>query len=172
MKAVTGISLETLVPLYRRFEKFHSSSGRETRNIFRQLLSRGKRLPVLNFRVIVLYSVCTYLFYQETSRLGITKLVNRKKKERFFHVENFSSQIATFPQFQVHLNVTQAKLTITLSLLNNFYPAMSHPRVQKKKKATNLLCTTRSFVMVRANQLPAEEVKEIYLAQRNSVLQF
>ena len=45
----------------------------------------------------------------------------------------------------------------SLLLFNNFYPAMSYRRVQKEKKATILLCTIRSLVMVR-NRLPAHEV--------------
>ena len=61
----------------------------------------------------------------------------------------FVSQIATFPQFQLYLNVTQAKQMMRwfIILLNHFYPAMSHRRVQKKKKATNYCI--RPLVTVR-----------------------
>ena len=41
---------------------------------------------------------------------------------------------ATFSQFQVHLNVTQVKQIINLSLLNHFYPVISYRRVQKKEE--------------------------------------
>ena len=44
---------------------------------------------------------------------------------------------------------------INLLLLNNFYPVISHRRVQKE--SDELLYTVRSLVMVR-NQLPAQVV--------------
>ena len=63
-------------------------------------------------------------------------------------VENFfSPKIATFSQFQVRLNVAQAKQMISSLLLSNFYPVISYRRVQKE--SDELSCTARSLVMVR-----------------------
>ena len=45
--------------------------------------------------------------------------------------EQVNLQIATFSQFQVYLNATQAKEMISLLLLNNFYPVIAYRRVQK-----------------------------------------
>ena len=73
------------------------------------------------------------------------------------HVENFLPQIATFPQFYVYLNVTQAKRMISL-LLNNFYPVISYRRARKKKKATNY-CIRSGRSLWSANQLPAQGFK-------------
>ena len=44
----------------------------------------------------------------------------------------FCPKIATFSQFLVYLNITQAKQIINLLLLNHFYPVMSYRRVQKE----------------------------------------
>ena len=55
-------------------------------------------------------------------------------------IENIWPQIAAFSQFQVYLNVIQAKQITSLLFLNNFYPVISYRRVEKKKKATNY-CT-------------------------------
>ena len=49
-------------------------------------------------------------------------------------VENYLSQIATFSQFQVYLNVTQAKQMISSLLLNHFYPVISHRHEFKRKR--------------------------------------
>ena len=65
------------------------------------------------------------------------------------HVENFSSEIATFSQFQVRSNVTRARQMMSLLLLNNFYHT---DRVRKKKKATNY--------WIRATSCPAQEVEK------------
>ena len=46
---------------------------------------------------------------------------------------------------------------INLLLLNNFYPIISHRRVQKEKKATNHCIRLGSLVMVRS-RLPAQLV--------------
>ena len=68
------------------------------------------------------------------------------------HVENFLSQIATFPQFYVYLNVIQAKQMISLLLLNNFFSVISYQQVQKKKKVTNY-CIRFGHSLWSANQL-------------------
>ena len=65
-------------------------------------------------------------------------------------------QIATFSQFSVYLNVTQAKQMTSWLLLNHFYPVMSYRRVQRRKKATNLLYTVRSLVVVRESSCQRE----------------
>ena len=57
-------------------------------------------------------------------------------------VDNFLFQIATFPQFQVYLNVTRAKQMISLLLLNNnFYPPVSYRRIQNEKESDELSYT-------------------------------
>ena len=58
-------------------------------------------------------------------------------------------EIATFSRFQVYLNVTRARQTINLLLVDNFYPVTSYRRVRKKKKATNCRVRVGSLVMVR-----------------------
>ena len=47
----------------------------------------------------------------------------------------------------------------SLLLLNNFYPAISYRRVQKRKKAT-VIFTVRSLVMVRESVASAKEVNQ------------
>ena len=59
-----------------------------------------------------------------------------------------------FSQFQVYLNVTQAKQMTSLLLLNSFYPMISHRRAQTKKKATNY-CIWFGHSLWSANQLPS-----------------
>ena len=85
--------------------------------------------------------------------------VQRKKKATNYCIRfgrsltaqgvNLLFQIATFSQFQVYLNVTQAKQMTSLLLLNNFYPAISSPTSSKEKESDELLPTVRSLVMVR-----------------------
>ena len=65
-------------------------------------------------------------------------------------------KIAIFSQFQVYLSMIQAKQTINLLHLNNFYPVMSYERVQRGKRQ---IIAVRSLVMVR-NQLPAQLVDQ------------
>ena len=69
------------------------------------------------------------------------------------HVENFSSQIVTFSQFYITLNVIYAgkKQMISRLLLNSFYMD------EFKRKATN--CSIRlGHSLWSANQLPAQGV--------------
>ena len=61
-------------------------------------------------------------------------------------------QIATFSQFQVYLNVTQAEQTMSLLLLDNFYRVLSCRRVQKKQKTTNC-CMVRKPAATKLQHL-------------------
>ena len=51
---------------------------------------------------------------------------------------------------------------ISLLFLNNFYPVISHRRVQKKKKSTNY-CIRFGHSLWSANQLPAQGVTFNYI---------
>ena len=82
--------------------------------------------------VLVLLDCCIV-----RTRRFVTKFNVRLNTRSFKPLEKFLSQIAMFSQLQVYLNVTEAKQTISLLLLNNFYPVMSYRRVRKEKKATN-----------------------------------
>ena len=77
------------------------------------------------------------------------------------HVENFLCRIATFSQFWVYLNVTQAKQMISLLLLNHFYPAIDVSTGSKERESDELLYTVRSLVMVRATSCQAQGVKTL-----------
>ena len=61
-------------------------------------------------------------------------------------------------QHFLSFNVTQAEQMMSLLLVNNFYPMISHRRVQRKKKATNY-CIRFGHSLWSANQLPAQGVK-------------
>ena len=71
---------------------------------------------------------------------------------------------ATFSQFQVYWNVTQAKQMTSLLLLNNFYRVTSYRRVEKKRKATNH-CIRFGHSLWSANQLPAQGVWSLNKSQ-------
>ena len=72
------------------------------------------------------------------------------------------SQIATFSQSQVYLDVTQAKQVINLLTLSNFYDIQWYTDVfRNKKESDELFYTVRSLVMVR-NQLPAVKLTELF----------
>ena len=81
----------------------------------------------------------------------------------FCHTQSriFFPRIATFPQFQVYLNIIQNKMTSSL-LLNNFYPVISHEWIQKMKKATNY-CIRSGHSLWSAERLPAQGVEKEFL---------
>ena len=58
---------------------------------------------------------------------------------RATHVENFLSQIATFSQFHVYLNVTQAKRMTSWLLLDSFHPAISYRREFKRNRKRRII---------------------------------
>ena len=63
---------------------------------------------------------------------------------------DFLYQVATFSQFQAHLNVIEAEQMISLLLLNNLIiPSDIISTSSREKESDELLYTVRSLVMVR-----------------------
>ena len=73
----------------------------------------------------------------------------------------FWSQIATFSQFQVYLNVTQAEQMINRLLLNHFHSVISSPNEFKRKRKRRMYCIRFGHSLWSADQLPAQEFKTV-----------
>ena len=88
-----------------------------------------------SFRVTLRLSIRVSTFAIRKKRSSILNLLRSNDVPRTSRI--FCPKIATFSQFQVYYNVTQAKQMTSLLLFDNFYPVTSYRRVQKEKKATN-----------------------------------
>ena len=74
--------------------------------------------------------------------------------------EFFIRKIAIFSQFQVYLNITQAKQIVNLLLLsNNFYPVISYRSDIKKRRI--ICCIRFRHSLWSANQLPTQGIKHV-----------
>ena len=74
-----------------------------------------------------------------------------------------TSRIATFSQFCLYLNATEAKRTISRLLLNSFYPVALYGRIQSDK----LLYTGRSLVTVREPVASAKGLMSPIVARKS-----
>ena len=99
-------------------------------------------------------------FYDAVTRAltSRARIMCHARREFFFFP---SPKLQRFSQFQVYLNVTQAKQMISLLLLDNFYPSCRRVQVDSKRKRRITVHMARSLVMVRESVCQGRRVKRL-----------
>ena len=102
--------------------------------------------------------LCTVL----VTRYGPRTSCQRKGFNLFSRTSRiFSPKIATFPQFYVYLNVTQAGQITSLLLLNHFCPVISYRHEFNRKRKRRIIVYGHS--LWSAISLPAQLVDNSFL---------